>query len=174
MALVLVRLPAVSDTQPACVAPSLSDKQIEDIVQKERARRTDLPKPFPKYRSLVRRQGCHYTYIEYSLPAAPESNQIFKLNQHGTIVDVQKGGRGSMKCPDGVLTDGQLAEIVARERARRGDLPPQFPKYKTRVQRLRCLYLYFEYALPERRGDYQTFTVDPFGELMEFSRSQPY
>ena len=89
-------------------------------------------------------------------------------------MDVQKGGRGSMKCPDGVLTDGQLAEIVARERARRGDLPPQFPKYKTRVQRLRCLYLYFEYALPERRGDYQTFTVDPFGELMEFSRSQPY
>jgi hypothetical protein len=174
--LVLVVMPAIGYPQANCVARPLSDQQIRDIIQKERATRTDLPKPFPKDRWLVRRQGCHYVYIEYGLPEAPEYNQIFKLNQHGAIVDVQAGGQSveSLKCPDKALTESELAEIVKKARAKRGDLPSQFPKHRTRVERLRCLYLYFEYALPERRGDYQVFTIDPFGELMEFSRSQPY
>ena len=30
------------------------------------------------------------------------------------------------------------------------------------------------YRLPEKRGDFQAFTIDPLGELMEFYRSQPY
>jgi hypothetical protein len=168
--------PTLGYAQPACDARPLSDQQITEIVQKERATRTDLPRPFPKYRSLIRREGCHYVYIEYGLPEAPEHNQIFKLNQHGAIVDVQAGGQAvaSMKCPDKVLTAGALADIVKKERARRSDLPAPFPAQKTRVERLRCLYLYFEYALPERRGDFQVFTIDPFGELMDFSRSQPY
>jgi hypothetical protein len=174
--LALVLSPAVAYPQPTCVARPLSDQQVKDIVQKERASRTDLPKPFPKYRCLVRRQGCHYVYIEYGLPEAPEYNQIFKLNQHGAIVDAQVGGQSvkSLKCPDRVFTESELAEVVRKERARRSDLPSGFPSYKTQVQRSGCLYFYFEYALPERRGDYQVFTIDPFGELMDSSRSQPY
>jgi hypothetical protein len=169
----MVVLPAVGDPQPDCDARPLSDQQIVDTIQKARAARADLPKPFPKYRWLVRRQGCHYTYIEYGLPEAPEYNQIFKLNQHGAIVDAYASSQtvGSMKCPDRVLTETELAGIVAKERAKRGDLPAPFPGYKVRVQRLRCLYLYFEYALPETTGTYQVFTIDPFGELMGFSRS---
>ena len=171
--LVALVAPRVGYAQPICVAPALSDQQVKESVDKERATRTDLPEPFPKYRWIVRKQGCYYVYIEYGLPEAPEYNHIFKLNQHGTIVDVQ-GGSQSMKCPDKVLTQSELAEIIKRERAKRQDLPARFAKYRTRVDRLRCLYLYFEYALPETRGNYQVFTIDPLGELMEFSRSQPY
>ena len=169
----LMLLSAMVHADEVCNAPPLSDQQIKDIVDKERKARTDLPEPFPKYRWVVKRQGCYYAYIEYGLPEAPEYNQIFRLNPHGEIVDVQGGGK-AMKCPEKVLTEADLAEIVAAERARRHDLPPPFPRSRTRVDRARCLYLYFEYALPEKRGDYQVFTIDPFGELMEFSRSQPY
>lgn len=79
----------------------------------------------------------------------------------------------TLKCPAKVFSESELAEIIKVERAKRQDLPPPFQKYKTRVDRLRCLYLYFEYALPETKGNYQVFTIDPYGELMEFSRSQP-
>lgn len=80
----------------------------------------------------------------------------------------------TLKCPDKVFTESELAEIVKKEREKRQDLPPPFPNYKTRVERLRCMYLYFEYALPETRGNYQVFTIDPYGELMDFSLSKPY
>jgi len=173
--LAVLLFPAHGHPQSECPT-RFSDAQIRDLVLKERAKRSDLPKPFPKDRWLVRRQRCHYVYIEYGVPEAPEYNQIFKLNQHGVIVDVQVGGQAveAMKCPDKVLTESALAEIVKQERARRSDLPSPFPAQKTKVERLRCLYLYFEYASPEPRGDYQVFTIDPLGELMDFSRSQPY
>ena len=180
--------PAAGSGQPTCVAPPLSDQQVKGIVEKERATRKDLPTPFPQSRWLVRRQGCHYAFIEYGLPEAPEYNNIIRLNQYGVVVDAQTGNPLSnepvgapkarsaspMNCPGKDLAENELAQIVKSERAKRHDLPPPFPQYKARVDRSRCLYLYFEYALPERRGDYQVFTIDPLGELMEFSRSQPY
>ncbi len=169
----LLILPAVSCAQLTCVASALSDQSIKQIIDEERAARTDLPKPFPKYKWAVKRQGCHYVYIEDGLPEAPEYNQIFRLNQYGVIVDVQ-GGDQSMQCPSKTFTESELAQIMEKERKRRNDLPTPFKRHKTRVDRLRCLYLYFEYSLPETRGDYQVFTIDPFGELMEFYRSQPY
>ncbi len=169
----LLILPAVGYPQPTCVAPALSEQQVKDIIDKERATRTDLPAPFPKYKWDVRRQGCYYICFEYGLPQAFHKEQIFKLNQYGAIVDVQ-GAVKSMKCPDKVFTERELAEIIKRERAKGHDLPRAFPRFKTRVDRLRCLYLYFEDALPETRGNYHTFIIDPFGELMEFFRARPY
>lgn len=176
---ILFALMILSDlgySQPTCVAPVLSDQQVKDTIDKERAERTDLPKSFPEYRWEVRREGCHYIYAEYGLPEAPEYNNIFRLNQYGVIVDVQSSGEilNLLKCPDRVFTESELSEIIKNERKNRKDLPPEFPNYRTRVHRLRCLYLYFEYNLPEKRGDYQVFTIDPFGELMGFSRSEPY
>ena len=172
---VVVILPTMGYAQPTGVAPALSDQQVKDIIDKERAMRTDLPAPFPEYRWMVRRQGHYYIYIEYGLPEAPDYSQIFNLNRYGIIVDVQMGRKAvKLKCPDKVFTESELAEIIKKERETRDDLPPPFPNYRTRVDRLRCLYLYFEYNLPEKRGDYQVFTIDPLGELMEFSRSQPY
>ena len=171
----LVILPALGYAQPTCVAPTLSDQQVKDIIDREKATRTDLPAPFPEYRWTARKQGCHYVYIEYGLPETPEYNHIFRLNQYGAIVDAGSGGiTVNLECPDDVLADSELAEIIKKERAKRHDLPPPFPSHRTRVDRSGCMYLYFEYALPEARGNYQVFTIDPFGELMEFSRSQPY
>ena len=73
-----------------------------------------------------------------------------------------------------MFTEGELAGIVTNERARRKDVPPPFPKLRTHVVRERCLYMYFEYAVPERKGDYLVFTIDPLGEVMDVYRSKPY
>ncbi len=161
--------------QPTCDAPPLSDAEVKGAIDRARATRTDLLAPFPEYRSSVKKRGCYYVYIEYRLPEAPDSNHIITLNQHGAIVDMQ-AGRSSFKlqCPSKVFTENELAEILRTELGKRGDLPPPLENVRTRVDRLRCLYLYFEHNVPEQRGDYQVFTIDPFGELMWFSRSQPY
>lgn len=163
--------PVLGYQQPTCVAPALSDQQVKDIIDKERATRTDLPARFPEFRWLVRRQECHYVYIEYGLPETPDNNHIFRLNQYGVMVDAEPG---KPKCPAKVLTESELAEIISRERGKRRNLPTAFSKQKTRVERMRCMYLYFEYALPEKKGNFQVFTIDPFGELWEGHRSKPY
>jgi hypothetical protein len=110
------------------------------------------------------------------LPATPEANYIFRLNQYGAIVDVQRGNEpdGGPNCPDKTLTEGDLAEIVRRERAARKDLPPPLPAFKATVSRLHCLYLYYEEAVPGAKGNYNVFTIDPFGGLMEASFPHPY
>lgn len=87
----MVMLPVVGYTQPNCVAPSLSDQQIKDVIDKGRVTRTDLPVTFPKFRWVVQRQGCYYVYIEYGLPETPDYHHIFRLNQYGVIVDAQTG-----------------------------------------------------------------------------------
>lgn len=171
----IATFPASGYPQPPCDGSALSDQEMQNIIAQERAARTDLPKPFPEYRSVVKRQGCHYVYIEYGLPETPEYSHIFKLNRHGVIIDVQTSTIGEpFQCPGKELSEIALAEIIKKEREQRHDLLPLFPNSRTRVERARCLYLYFEYALPETRGNYQVFTIDPFGEVMEFSRSQPY
>lgn len=91
MALVLLGISSISIAGPVCTAPTFSDKQIEEIIQRERSVRTDLPDAFDKYRSTLHRQGCHYVYIEYALPERPGKNLMFKLNQYGVIVDVVHG-----------------------------------------------------------------------------------
>ncbi|MFZ5469337.1 MAG: hypothetical protein ACOZIN_07850 [Myxococcota bacterium] len=166
----------IAFADPPCAAPPLPEKAVQDIIEKERRTRTDLPSAFKKASWTVTRRGCHYTAIESMLPPTPEASHIFTLNQHGAIVDVIIGNspESPLRCPDKVLTELQLAQVVKSERAKRPGLHAPFPKSKTRVVRQRCLFLYFEYALPERRGDYQVFTIDPLGELIDASRSQPY
>lgn len=166
----------VDDT--TCIAPALSDQQVKNIIARERAAQPDLPAQFSKYKSMVRKKGCHYTYIEYLLPETPDASQIFTLNQYGVIVSVQVGitppDAIKIKCPKKVLTKSQLTKIIKKERQKRNDLPAAFSSYTIRVMRSQCTYLYFEYAVPEQRGNFQVFTIDPFGELMDFSRSKPY
>ncbi len=172
---VLPMLPVTGHSQPTCVAPDLTDQQVKDIIEKERVARTDLPAAFAEYESKLRRQGCHYSYIEYGKPEAFHYEHFFLLNQHGVIVDVQTGVESiDLECPDKVLSESELAEIVNSERSKRDDLPPPYPKARVRVTRSRCMYRYFEHALPEERGKYQVFTIDPFGELFDFSVSQPF
>jgi hypothetical protein len=172
----LTALAATAYGQPPCAAAKLSDRQVKNIVDSERAKRTDLPPRFPEFRWAVRRQGCHYVYTETGVPETFHSRQTFKLNQHGAIVDVQTGNSdvSGLKCPEKVFTESELTEIVKKERAKRKDLPAPFPNYRTRVDRQRCLYLYFEYAVPESRGNHHTFIIDAFGEVMEFFRGKAY
>lgn len=169
--LVLMVSPVWGYQKPTCVVHPLTDQEVKEIVDKERAKRADLPAPFSRYTWVVQRQGCYYVYIERGLPEAPDYSQFFKLNQHGVIVDTSPG---KMKCPEKVLTESELTEIVIKERAKQQDLPAPFSNYRKQVDRTRCLYIYFEYALPERKGNYQAFTIDPFGEVMGFFRSKPY
>ena len=79
----------------------------------------------------------------------------------------------SLKCPDKTLSIEQLAAIVAKERKVRTDLPPPPDQYKTKMIRMRCLYIYYEVPLPENSNVYQNFTIDPYGEIIEFYVNKP-
>lgn len=170
--------PCMSESRQRCDAPELSKEEVRQVIEQERADRSDLPDEFPEYRFVLRRKGCHYVYMEHGIPEAPEYNQTFILNRDGVIVDAYVGASvdpdGAIECTEDALTATELAKIVREARAERDDLPPEYPDFRTRVERMRCLYLYFEYALPEVRGKYQVFTIDPFGEILEFSLSEPY
>ena len=164
--------------EPDCGAPVLSDQAVKDIIERERATRTDLPPPYPRSRWVVRRQGCYYAYVEYAVPEAPNRNHIFKLNPQGAIVDATTGlmlatAPGKLKCPAKVLTKDELAEAVRKERGKRRNVPPPFANQETRVDRMRCLYLYYEQAVPKKKGHYQVFIIDPFGEVMDVQRGKP-
>ncbi len=178
-----------ANVRAQCTAPPLTDQQIKSTVDQLRTTEGKLPPPYPKYRWIVHEKGCHYIYVEYGIPEMPEYARSFTLNRSGSLVDVDDGrlvppasatpapsSRVAVggSCPSRIITENELAAIIAAERSKQRDLPPSFPRYRIRVERLRCLYLYFEYALPETRGNYQVFTIDPYGELMEFSKSEPY
>ena len=166
---VLASVAPAAGVQLRCEEPALDEAQLRSLVAKARASRKDLPAAPADYTTVVRRQGCHYTYIEYELPRAPEKQNIFTLNQKGVIVDTQPA---TMKCPEQELPEAQLAAIVEKARAVRGDLPAPFGAATTRVGRMRCLYLYFEYADPPSPGNFQVFTIDPFGELIDAYRNR--
>lgn len=160
--------PAGQDTSEP-VTEDLADLEVKSIIEKQRAARSDLPKPFPKSEWVVTKQGSYYSCIEYGLPKAPGFNQVFKLNRHGVIVDAYNAENpdASIDCPQKIYSVGELAAIVERERKKRNDLPAKFPELKTRVDRMRCLYYYFEYEVPDTQGKHHVFVIDPFGELME-------
>jgi hypothetical protein len=169
--MILVTFAGTAYAQPTCTAMPLSDQDIKTIVDQERSKRSDLPTPFDAHRWVVRRQECHYVYVEYALPRRPEGDTTFTLNQHGVIVDVQPG---NMKCPDSIVRAEDLAETVRMERLRRTDLPAPFAQSRTRVSRVRCGYLYIEYAQPDQQGTFQIFRFDALGELMGFIRPRSF
>jgi hypothetical protein len=88
----------------------------------------------------------------------------------------------AIDCPKRVLTDDEVGEFVeaARQTDKEGpqgpdaysvedrDLPPAPKKFKTKVRRMRCMYVYYEEVLSEEVPTYQTFTVDPYGDVYEF------
>jgi hypothetical protein len=149
---------------------------VKQLINKERATRTDLPRPFPKSKWNIVREGCHYKAIESLVPETPDATNIFVLNQSGVIVDAQVGlsDKSDLKCPDKTLHEAELTQIVAEARATRKDVPAPFPKSRIGSHRQRCMYTYFEYRVPEARGDYLVFLIDPLGELVTVQRSQRY
>ena len=77
--------------ETTCTQPQLTDEQVVNIIATARASRTDLPPAFEHYRTVIRRDGCYYVYIEVSLPETPDLVHIFRLNQNGQLVDAQAG-----------------------------------------------------------------------------------
>ncbi|WGS86473.1 hypothetical protein [Methylomonas sp. UP202] len=76
---------------------------------------------------------------------------------------------GAIDCPEKVFTEQELTVVVKQLRESRSDLPQAFKRPLVRVSRLRCLYLYFEYNDSDFSNNYNVFTFDPYGELVEFS-----
>lgn len=173
----MLMLPGLAYSQKKCTAPELSEDQIHEIVMRERNKNDDIPRAFSKYEYNVKKQGCHYVYMENSLPIAFDNSQIFWLNQFGVIVNVQVGNSESVeiKCPDKEFSKSDLAEIIKKERKIRQNLPPSpsSSNYIVDVSRSGCLYFYFEYGSPDRRGNFQVFIIDPYGEFMDYSRVGP-
>src|SRR3989344_5685913 len=103
----IISFPFLVHAESNCLGSALSDKAVREIIERERNLRGDLPKPFPKYRWIIRPKGCYYTYLEIGLPEAPEYNQSFTLNRHGVIVDAQisNSPKSPLKCPDKVFSD---------------------------------------------------------------------
>jgi hypothetical protein len=149
--------------------PALSNEQVKAIVEKQRETGQDLPPAFPEQKWSVRRQGCHYIYVENPVPETPDQHNMFWINAGGSIVDVRPG---TLMCPTKVLTEPELAAVVKGLRARRKDLPPPFDTFTTSVTRMRCLYLFTEHASAGKTDRYQTFTIDPYGELFDVFRSK--
>lgn len=168
---VLVLLAARTEAQPACTAAPLSQQQVAALIAKARQEPGQLPTPFAEVETVFRKEGCHYVYIEYALPRTPDKQNIFRVNQHGVIVDVEPG---AVTCPDNELSESRLGEILNAARASRKDLPAAFPNTRVRVDRRRCLYVYFEYAVPEKPGNFQVFTIDQFGEVLDYYRNKAH
>jgi hypothetical protein len=67
-----------------CSGPEFTDEQIAEVIRRERFVRTDLPAELPSSTATVRRQRCHYIYVE----SVGDSSRVFIVNQYGVIVDV--------------------------------------------------------------------------------------
>lgn len=169
--IMLVAFAGTAYSQPTCTAAPLSDQDIKTIVDRERSTRSDLPAQFEAYRWVVRRQECHYVYIEYALPERLHGNTVFTVNQRGMIVDVQPG---SMQCPESSIKVEDLSDTVRSERLKRNDLPAAFPLFRISVTRVRCGYMYVEYAQPDQERTFQIFRFDAFGELTGFVRPRSF
>ena len=168
---VLASFAATAHAQPTCTATPISDQQVKTIVDKERSTRSDLPRPFDAYTWVVRKQECHYVYVESAVPAGPERSNMLTLNQDGVVVDVQPG---SMQCPEPTIRAEDIPQKVRALRTTRSDLPAPFPQAKTTVSRRRCGYMYVQYGQSETKQVLQIFAFDLFGELTQFVRPRSF
>lgn len=133
-----------------------------------------MPLAYSKYEYKVEKQGCYYEYWEEKLPHTLHLSRRFMLNRFGAIVGIL-GSHGieiEFKCPEKVYSESELTEIIKKQRELRQDLPPPFSNNKVQSIRYSCLYLYIEEELPKGSKNYLVFEIDPFGELMKFSRHE--
>lgn len=163
-------LPAAAGAQPVCEAPPLADHEVVAIIPTERGSGKRLPRPFDNYTTDIRRQGCHYLYLEYPVPLVFDRLNVFRINQHGVLVD---SAPLHTECVGQVLTQSERSEIVRRARASSNDLRPKPLDFTVRVSRLRCLYLYFENRVSVGNRSFQALIIDPLGELLDSFETEP-
>ena len=75
-----------------CKVRDFTERNIAEIIARERSLRVDLPPPFEEQTVKQFRDGCYYIYQEWKKPNTPGMNNIFVLDQYGVIVDVTDGG----------------------------------------------------------------------------------
>lgn len=151
-----------------CHVPELSKDQVIAIIQKERARRTDIPREIPNSdKSLYRSERCYYIYKEREKDAI-EGGYIFILNESGVIVDIlYHHAENHMQCPASDPTLDFLADRLKILRKQEPTLPkPPTITYKTRVVKFGCTFYYSEESDDETIS--QTFLFDAFGGLNDY------
>lgn len=74
-----------------CTGQELTKDQLIKVLERERIKRSDLPKAYPQSGYLLNKKGCFYILIEYAVPERPGKNIVFTLNRDGVIIDVMRG-----------------------------------------------------------------------------------
>ena len=75
-------------------------------------------------------------------------------------------------CSAPVFNKKQIAEIIARERSVRDDLPDPYPEYEATMRRKGCHYIYIENLLPLRAGRNIIFTLNQYGVIVDVMRGR--
>jgi hypothetical protein len=159
-----------------CEGPQFSAAQLAAIIKRERSVRSDLPAEPTAYTTSIRRQRCHYIYMETPDGGGAHDETTFVLDQFGVIVDAVVG-RGNpsalVDCPKRRLTDEEVQQAVNLERKRFGDLPPAPANYSVSVTPKRCMYFYVEKGAPNAANESQSlsFTVDQYGAVYSVYRN---
>lgn len=151
-----------------CKAPKLSTEQIIEIVRRERAVRTDLPKEIPdSTKNVYLDERCYYTYHESGKDVA-WGGRVFILNEDGVIVDILlHHAETTMKCPAPHPSLNFLADRLKLLREQEPTLarPPQIA-YTTYMTKVGCAFYYTEETDDE--ASRKTFLFDVFGGLMDY------
>lgn len=159
-----------------CEAPQFSNDQLAAIIKRERSVRSDLPAEPAAYTTSIRRQRCHYIYMETPDGGGAHDETTFVLDQFGVIVDavVGRGNPAALAdCPKRRLTDQEVQQAVNLERKRFGDLPPAPSNYSVSVIPKRCMYFYVETGAPDAANESPSlsFTVDQYGAVYSVYRN---
>ena len=154
-----------------CKTPAFTKKEIINIVKKAREANPKLIAETENADINIHRQRCHYVYRE-----TPRANTTVDLSRYVTINEVGeiasfivgRSGKSGFKCPDVKYSVEQMAKFLQLSRARFSDLPKQPNDFTARVNKVRCMYVYYEYPLSIKEGKGYSFTFDYNGDLYSF------
>lgn len=74
-----------------CHKPTLSERDIVKLVEKEIRRQGGKPDRNRRVRRQIKRDGCDYLYQEIFLPERPGGYLIARLNEAGEVVELFGG-----------------------------------------------------------------------------------
>lgn len=158
-----------------CEGPRLTNDDVIEIVKRERASRKVIPPAFnEKVEIKIMEKRCHYVYVEYPASKTVGRNRVLVISRYGNIVDALSGRSANtfLDCPDIDYSLDDLERLVNKQRRQYDDLPVRPKNASTKMSKMRCMYVYYEMSDPEKSGDYQTFTLDYYGDIYEFYRSK--
>lgn len=175
IALLTLLCPSVFADELICEGPTFSDKDILEIVERERATRKVVPAKFKEEVEIkIHRKRCHYVYVEFPKKKTVGRNRVIVLSRYGYIVDAYSGRSNStfLNCPDVSYSAEDLQNFVNKQRKQYKDLPDAPKEYAIKMSKMRCMFVYYETPIPEQSNNYQSFTLDYYGDVYEFYQSK--